>query len=214
MLGCKNGGILKASSWSNPCLAPHPIVAMCGPPVTTAPRTAMSGGVDRRVQQMSQTPIVRPLSWLNASIDLGILVCFVVVGWTLSPEHGAILGAVCYLLLSVLLRSTIARHHRKAISLCKRQDFELAIPQFEKSAAFFSRYKWVDRWRAITMLSVSGMTYREMALVSLGFCYGQLRDGEHSRQYYEQALREFPGNGMAQAAIRLLDAGKNSGNGT
>jgi hypothetical protein len=121
-----------------------------------------------------------------------------------------VFGAAGYLLLSVSLRTVIARHHRRAISLCKRQQFELAIPEFEESLSFFRKNVWVDDWRALTMLSTAGMSYREMALVSLGFCYGQVGDGVKSRSFYEQAMREFPDNGMAESALRLMDAAKNS----
>ena len=57
------------------------------------------------------------------------------------------------------------------------------------------------------MLSAAGMRYREMALVSLGFCYAQIGDGLRARQSYEQSLIEFPDNEMAKAALRLMDAG-------
>ena len=57
------------------------------------------------------------------------------------------------------------------------------------------------------MLSAAGMWYREMALVSLGFCYAQIGDGEHARQSYGQCLKEFPDNEMARSALRLMDAG-------
>lgn len=60
------------------------------------------------------------------------------------------------------------------------------------------------------MLSAAGMCYREMALVSLGFCYGQIGDGVRSRSYYEQAIQEFPDSGMAESAMRLMDAARNA----
>ncbi len=165
---------------------------------------------------MSRTPIVRPISWLNAAINLTILGCWVFTGWLLNRQSGVLFGAAGYLLLSTGLRSILARHHRRAISLCKRQQFELAIPQFEQSLNFFRNNTWVDDWRAFTMLSAAGMCYREMALVSLGFCYGQIGDGVRARYYYEQALQEFPANknGMAEAALRLMDAARDAERGT
>ena len=65
------------------------------------------------------------------------------------------------------------------------------------------------------MRSASEMCDREMALVSLGFCYGQVGVGVRARYYYEQAVQEFPENknGMAEAAIRLMDAARNSDRG-
>ncbi|NJM95601.1 MAG: hypothetical protein HC792_05225 [Acaryochloridaceae cyanobacterium CSU_5_19] len=154
---------------------------------------------------MSKTPIVRPVSWLNAAITLGILGLFVLLGYSLDRINGIFLGAMIYLVLSQVLRRIILRHHRKAIRHCKRREFEQAIPEFQESVAFFREYEWVDRFRAVTLLSSAGMKYREMALVSLGFCYAQIGDDTKARQNYEQCLREFPNNEMAKSALRLMD---------
>lgn len=156
---------------------------------------------------MSKTPVVYSISWLNACIALGVLVFFAIVGYTWSGALGAFWGAMVYWMLSQLLRRFIPHHHRKAIGHCRRQEFEQAIPEFQKSIQFFLKYDWIDRFRAITMLSASGMGYREMALVSLGFCHAQIGDGPNARRHYEQCLQEFPDNGMARAALRLMQAG-------
>lgn len=62
------------------------------------------------------------------------------------------------------------------------------------------------------MLSSSGMSYREMGMVSLGFCYAQLGDGMSARRIYEDCIRYYPNNGMAESALRMLDAGAGSPN--
>jgi tetratricopeptide (TPR) repeat protein len=160
---------------------------------------------------MSKTPIVRPVSWLNAGITLGILAIFVFAGYALNRTNGVFFGAVIYLALSQLLRRVIPRNHRKAIRHCKRQEFEQAISEFHKSVAFFRDYEWIDRYRAVTMLSAAGMWYREMAMVSLGFCYAQIGDGPNARQHYEQCLQDFPDNEMVKSALQLMDAGADRG---
>jgi len=162
---------------------------------------------------MKRTPIVRPVSWLNVGVNLAIGACFLLAGWYANPRHGVVLGVLAFVGLSLLLRRVVAGHHRKAIALVKRQQFQSAIAEFQKSLSFFRKHPWVDDWRALTMLSASGMTYREMALVSLGFCYAQIGDGVRSREHYEQCLREFPDNGMAESAIRLMDAARNAQDG-
>ncbi|MCI0335430.1 MAG: tetratricopeptide repeat protein [Planctomycetes bacterium] len=156
---------------------------------------------------MSRTPIVRQISWPNVAINLLVLFVFILVGWSLDPSNGVLFGAASYLICSYALRTLIPRDHRAAIAHCKRQQFAEAIPRFHNSLTFFERHPWLDRLRAITMLSASAMSYREMALVSLAFCYAQIGDGKKAREYYEQCLREFPDNGMAQASLRLMDAG-------
>ena len=159
---------------------------------------------------MSRTPIVRPISWLNAVINIGILAVFVAAGWFFAQTNGVVVAALAYIVLSQLLRRMICSHHRSAIQHCKRQEYELAIPEFQRSLKFFNENQWVDEFRAITMLSAAGMCYREMALVSLGFCFGQIGDGKNARLNYEQCIRQFPNNGMAESALRLLNAGLNS----
>ena len=160
---------------------------------------------------MSKTPIVRPISWLNTAITFCVLGIFALAGWALYGTFGVTFGAIAYLALSQILRRVIPRHHRKAIRHCKRQEFEQAIPEFEKSVTFFRENDWVDKFRAITMLSAAGMSYREMAMTSLGFCYAQIGDGSNSRANYE-CVCKFPDNGMAESALRLLDAGASSQN--
>jgi len=161
---------------------------------------------------MTKTPIVRPISWINAAISVSILAAFVLVAWTFARTSGIFWGAIAYLALSQILRRTIPHHHRSAICHCKRQEFQQAITEFEKSIAFFSNNVWVDKYRAITMLSSSGMSYREMGMVSLGFCYAQLGDGMSARRIYEDCIRYYHNNGMAESALRMLDAGAGSPN--
>ena len=156
---------------------------------------------------MPKTPIIRPISWLNASITIGVLCSFVILGTAAGGTSGALLGTFVYLILAQIARRLLTKHHRRAIRYCKRQEFEKAIPEFENSLQFFSDHQWVDRYRALTIFSAAEMSYREMGLVSLGFCYAQVGDGESSRRFYEQCLREYPENGIAMSAVRLLDAG-------
>ena len=155
---------------------------------------------------MSKTPIVRPISWLSVGINLSILFMFVFVGYALDGIFGVILGSIIYLGISQVLARMIPRNHRKAIRHCRRKEFEQAIPEFHKSVVFFKNYHWIDRFRAVTLLSAAGMGYQEMALVSLGFCYAQIGDGANARQQYEQCLKDYPRNEMAKSALRLMDA--------
>ncbi len=156
--------------------------------------------------QMSQTPIVRPVSKVNSIINVLALLIFVIVGWLLGQERGIFVGTLFYLASSMLLRRVICRHHQAGIRLCKKKAFKDALPEFQKSLVFFERYPWVDKYRAVTLLSSAGMGYREMALVCMGFCYSQIGDGDEAKSTYEECIRRFPGNGMAEAALRMIDS--------
>ena len=155
---------------------------------------------------MSKVPIVHPLSWRNVVVTLGLLVVFVAVGAAFGGVSGAFAGTLGYLAVSLFLRKAFTRHHSRGIRYCKRLEFDQAIPEFETSMQFFQEHEWVDRYRAITVFSVSEMTYREMAMVSLGFCHAQIGDGAAARGWYEQCLKEYPANVMAQSALRFFDS--------
>ena len=156
---------------------------------------------------MSKTPIVRPISWLNASISVGVLALLCSIGFFLGGSAGVMFAALFYVILSQLLRRTIPINHRKAISYVKNCDFQNAIREFERSEQFFTDNAWVDRFRSLTMLSSAGMSYREMAMTSLAFCHAQVGDGKTAREYYTRCIDEYPDNEMARTALRLMDAG-------
>lgn len=50
------------------------------------------------------------------------------------------------------------------------------------------------------------MAYREMALINMGFCYAQTKQGDKARDCYKRTLQEFPGNQIAEAALNMLNA--------
>ena len=53
------------------------------------------------------------------------------------------------------------------------------------------------------------MTYQEMALANIAFCYGQAGKGEKSKEYYTRTLKEFPDNGLAKASLKMLNSVEN-----
>lgn len=86
------------------------------------------------------------------------------------------------------------------------EKFEEAILDFEKSYTFFKKYGWIDKYRFITLLSSSKMSYREMALANIGFCYSQIGNGIKSKEYYERTLAEFPESGLAKSALKMINS--------
>ena len=114
-------------------------------------------------------------------------------------------AAVPYFLLSLTLSRVIPTHHRAGMSLFKQERFAEAIPKFQESYAFFAKHQWLDRWRAIILLSAGRITYREMALLNVAFCLGQTGQRAESLSAYKKTLAEFPDSKMAQTAIRMLD---------
>lgn len=123
-------------------------------------------------------------------------------------EDPVLVGCATAIVFTLLLRRVVARYHRKGIQLVKRKQYAEAIPYFEKSVDFFSRNKWVDKYRFITLLSSSAYTYKEMGLCNIAFCYSQIGNGVKAREYYESTLKEFPENGMAIAGMNMVNSFK------
>jgi tetratricopeptide (TPR) repeat protein len=153
----------------------------------------------------SSLPIVRQIAWLSVVPQVAVLALLILIARFLGAREPLIAGALTYLAASFVLRSVIPRHHRNGIYFYKKERFAEAIPYFYKSYDFFARHAWVDRWRAVTMLSPSRMSYREMALINVAYCLAQAGERERSILEYRRALAEFPGSKMAETALRLLE---------
>lgn len=129
------------------------------------------------------------------------------IGAYLTPRsNGMVLGAAAYLAYSVGSRMMIARDHRRGMQLYRQQQYAAAIQAYDESYQFFVRNSWLDRFRAVTMMSPSAISYREMALCNIAFCYSQLGNGEKAEAYYRRALDEFPNSGLAAAALRMIES--------
>jgi tetratricopeptide (TPR) repeat protein len=153
--------------------------------------------------------MIRQISWIAAIPQFIVLALAVGMGMLLSPANltfGMTCGAATYLLYSFGSRLLIPRYHRTGIALSRQQRFADAIPHFERSLEFFDRHDWVDRYRSIVLMSPSAMSYREMALANIAFCYSQIGDGEQARLYYEKCLERFPDSSLALTALRMIDA--------
>jgi tetratricopeptide (TPR) repeat protein len=154
----------------------------------------------------SQVPIIRQISWISIVPQL------VIIGLLFFLYHVAdfgdpfIMAALTWSLLAIGLRNLIAKKHRQGIKLVKLQKFKEAIPFFEQSFEYFTKNKRVDKYRFLTLLSISKMSYRESALCNLAFCHSQTGAGLKAKEYYKQVLAEYPENGLAKAGLNMLNS--------
>jgi len=152
----------------------------------------------------STVPTIGQLSWLSVIPQLIVIGLLIFLYHLANFDQPFIFGALTYSLLALGLRNLIAKNHRQGMRLVKQQKFVDALPYFEKSVDYFAKNNWVDKYRYLTLLSSSKMTYKEMGLCNIAFCYSQTGNGQKAKEYYEQALREFPENGLAIAALNML----------
>lgn len=151
-------------------------------------------------------PIVRQTAWISVLPQVVVLGLLVLIWYVIQPKQAFLFGAITYLFLSISLRFFIPHNHRKGMDYVKNQNFDTAIIEFKKSYAYFTKHALIDKYRYLTMLSSSRMSYREMALNNIAFCYGQLGNGIEAKNYYEKTLQEFPDSGIAKAGLNMLNA--------
>ena len=152
----------------------------------------------------SKTPTVRQVAWISLIPQLTFMGLLIYSFFLLKSSEPILHGTLTYLAISFGLRTFIPKDHRQGIALVKKQRFSDAISFFQKSYSFFSKNNWIDKYRFLTLLSSSRMSYREMALCNIAFCYSQIGDGKTAIEFYTRALKEFPDSGLAQTALRML----------
>jgi len=157
----------------------------------------------------SNIPIVRQIAWASIIPQILLIGIFIYIFHLLNIGDPFVFGALTYLILSFGLRYIFTAAHRKGINLVKQQKFDDAIPYFEKSVDYFSKNSWIDKYRFLTLLSSSKMSYREMGLCNIAFCYSQIGNGLKSKEFYQQTLEDYPENGMARAGLNMLNSTDN-----
>ena len=146
-----------------------------------------------------------PISLLPQLLLLGVL-------WFLynlivdRPILAPLLASSTYLLASFLLKRAFIRHHIAGIALLRKDKFQEALAKFQDSYSFFEKYPWIDRYRYITFLVSSRISYTEMALVNAAFCCLQLQLLDAAKEYYQKALVLFPGSKIAKPALQEIEA--------
>ncbi|MCP4661211.1 MAG: tetratricopeptide repeat protein [bacterium] len=130
--------------------------------------------------------------------------CIVALGY----PAGFFWGASIYLAYSFGSRAILARHHKSGIRRIFRRRWAEALPCFQRSQAFFERFPRLDRYRQVFLMSPSGASYHEMALLNQAICLVYLNRGSEARRLYERVLELYPDSPMAEAALTAMAAGE------
>ena len=157
----------------------------------------------------AKVPLVRPISWLAFLIIIIVWISFMAIFAFLFQFNGIYIGSIIFFVLSISLQQIIPASHNKGMKAIKKNDFKTALEHFNNSVDFFTRYNWVDKYRAITLLSTAKMSYREMALCNMAFCYSQKNEAEKAKDLYEQILKEYPDNGVAFYSLNSINTFSN-----
>jgi tetratricopeptide (TPR) repeat protein len=152
----------------------------------------------------AKIPTVRQIAWISLIPQMLVLGTLIAIFYFLNIREPLMAGAATYLTISFGLRTFIPKYHRKGISFVKQKQFEKAIPYFEKSVDYFTRYSWIDKYRYLTLLTSSAITFKEMAWCNIAFCYSQLGEGRKAIEYYKIVLREYPESALANTGLAML----------
>jgi tetratricopeptide (TPR) repeat protein len=146
--------------------------------------------------------IQRRIAWSSMLVHLPIIeiLCATMYwGIGLQPWTTALMAAAAiYLLWSILSKAVALGPHRRGLGFVARGLYEDAGREFSKSYERFCTNNWIDRYRVLILLDSSAVSYREMALINMGYAElraGQVRDAWES---YRKAFREFPGSAAAR----------------
>ena len=156
---------------------------------------------------MKNIPVIRSIAWESALFRVLILFVFMdVAAYLGKPSRLApFIGVVLFVLLEAITKYAVERPNRRGMALVVKGQFEQAVPHFEAACKFYTRHAWIDRFRYLLIISAR-MSFREMALVNLAVCHAQIGNGTKSKQYYQQALAEFPKSALAQMALKAIQA--------
>ncbi|MCG8697202.1 MAG: hypothetical protein MI922_04050 [Bacteroidales bacterium] len=124
--------------------------------------------------------------------QIAIALAIIVLLYKLQVSGYIYLGIAMYFLLSFYLKVIIPRWHRKGLQYFKKKEFEGAAYCFRNSYNFFARYSWVDKYRAYTLLSMSAISYTEMALGNAAYCFRMAKKDKEAKQYEKLLKSQFP----------------------
>lgn len=156
-------------------------------------------------------PIARhSWKWASVILTLAILVGLIVLAYmTLFPENltvAIIVGAAVYFAYSQISKRVLARHHFRGMRRLQQGRYDEALGAFEQYLAFIERHPWIDRYRALVMLTAEAYSCRESAMNNIIFCYGQMGQVVDMKAWLHKLIDEYPSNVFAVTTLSLIKA--------
>ncbi len=141
--------------------------------------------------------IINHYNWHYLIPQLSIFIALAFILKQFNVQRYILLSLSLYFLTSGYLKVLIPKSHRKGLFYIRKGEFEGAIYAFRNSYSFFANNIWIDNYRAFTLFSISKLSYREMALMNIIYCYQKLNNEQEAQKVHKELAREFPGNPYA-----------------
>lgn len=137
-------------------------------------------------------PNIKPISWQSVGRQFVIIGLMIMIYYLTGFSKPFIFGCATYTLLSFILRTVVPRSHNKGVRLINRQKFNEAEPYVLKSIKFFEKNSWVDKYSYITLLNSSKLTYLEMGICNIIYCYFKCGWIDSAFKLYGKLIQRFP----------------------
>lgn len=144
--------------------------------------------------------VLPPLAVLGALIALSGL-AFGWVWWSMLIAFGV------WLAYTFTARWVWVRHHRAGLRALQAGRWEEAIECYRRGEALFREKPWIDRWRPLTLMTASAMSFTEVAVNNIGVAQLQAEDALAAEATFERGLAEFPDSIVMQNALHSMRMG-------
>ncbi len=179
-------------------------------PVTQLLPAASTQPLDCSLLMRKQPSIRRKIAWFHTIPQLLLMLAIMLFVWKVFlPDdfrRASVYGAAVYLIYSFASKALLLKNHRRGIYLTKLDSYQDAINEFRLSYEFLNKYCWLDKYRFITMLDSSAISYREMALCNIAYSYARLNERGTALQSYRRAVQEFPESEIAKSGIEYMES--------
>lgn len=145
-------------------------------------------------------PMVRQVNWPTVAFQLVILIFLM---WWLDVY----LVLLVYFIVFLGMRLLLTRQHRKGIKLLRCAKFDDAIVCFENTYDFFNKHTLLNKYIPL-IISANKITYKEMAMLNIAYCYILKKDGKKAKEIYEETLLEYPNSMIARSSLNAFEAMK------
>jgi tetratricopeptide (TPR) repeat protein len=152
----------------------------------------------------TRAPLSRQFNILGILCQLAVLGLIALGFYFIDPANFFFYALFAYFGLTLALHYLVPAHQRRGLALVNRREFAEAIPEFEESYRFFKRHAWVDRFRFITVLDSSRLSYAELALLNRAHCLLMCGRRTEAIRAYRELLEEFPANEAAKKALQAM----------
>lgn len=150
----------------------------------------------------SKQPIIRQISLFAMAVQIVIMYLLIIIYNFIRIGNPLIVAMITYLGLQMILGYAVTKNHRRGVVLHRSGKYKDAIKEFEKSYDYFKNHRWIDRFRAVVLMSSSKASFMEMALVNMAYCLREIGAKTKSKAMLDRALQEFPNSRMAKSAYK------------